>query len=197
VCSLVGQLNTLGLITACEGDVPSAAGMLGLHYLTNGGVVTLMDLVTIDPADDSALLWHCGPTSPLLAGEGGTAMESLWLFDGPEGQPMGLHNDLVLRAGAVTVMGFTPQLDHLLVFEGRIDPEKPSYKGSRGWLKDIHIDGKALSIPALVETLVLAGYQHHYPLAYGQLTSAAIEMAAYAGIPLWKSEDERDYLQPA
>jgi hypothetical protein len=197
VCSLVGQLNTLGLITACEGDVPSAAGMLALHYLTNGEVVTLMDLVSIDPADDSALLWHCGPTSPLLAGEGGTAMDSLWLFDGPEGQPMGLHNDLVLRAGTVTVMGFTPQLDHLVVFEGRIDPEKPSYKGSRGWLKDIHIDGEALSIPALVETLVLAGYQHHYPLAYGRLTSAAIEMAAYAGIPLWEAEGERDYLKPA
>ena len=110
---------------------------------------------------------------------------------------MGLHNDLVLRAGTVTVMGFTPQLDHLVVFEGRIDPEKPSYKGSRGWLKDIHIDGEALSIPALVETLVLAGYQHHYPLAYGRLTSAAIEMAAYAGIPLWEAEGERDYLKPA
>jgi L-fucose isomerase-like protein len=73
VCSLVGQLNTLGVITACEGDVPSAVGMLALHYLTDGDVVTLMDLVSIDPTDDSALLWHCGPTSPLLAGRMGSA----------------------------------------------------------------------------------------------------------------------------
>ena len=195
VCSLVGQLNTLGVITACEGDVPSAVGMLALHYLTNGNVVTLMDLVSIDPADDSALLWHCGPTSPLLAGEDGVNMDSLWLFDDPAGKRMGLHNDLVLKAGPVTVMGFTPQLDHLLVFEGQIDPKKPSYKGSRGWLKEIQMDGEPIAIPALVETLTRCGYQHHYPLAYGALTPSAAEMAAYLGIPRVKAEVYRDNLQ--
>jgi hypothetical protein len=195
VCSLVGQLNTLGVITACEGDVPSAVSMLALHYLTDGDVVTLMDLVTIDPSDDSALLWHCGPTSPLLAGEDGVRMDSLWLFDGPDGKRMGLHNDLVLKAGLVTVMGFTPQLDQLLVFEGQIDPSKPSYKGSRGWLKEIHMDGQPIGIPALVETLTRCGYQHHYPLAYGALTPAAAEMAAYLGIPLVEAEPYRVYLK--
>ncbi|MBW6466790.1 MAG: hypothetical protein K0B06_09825 [Brevefilum sp.] len=195
VCSLVGQLNTLGVITACEGDVPSAVGMLALHYLTNGDVVTLMDLVSIDPTDDSALLWHCGPTSPQLAGEDGVRMDSLWLFDDPAGKRMGLHNDLVLKAGQVTVMGFTPQLDQLLVFEGQIDPSKPSYKGSRGWLKDIRMDGEPIGIPGLVETLTRCGYQHHYPLAYGGLTPAVSEMAAYLGIPRVKAEAYRDYLR--
>ena len=195
VCSLVGQLNTLGVITACEGDVPSAVSMLALHYLTDGDVVTLMDLVTIDPSDDSALLWHCGPTSPLLAGEDGVRMDSLWLFDGPDGKRMGLHNDLALKAGPVTVMGFTPQLDQLLVFEGQIDPSKPSYKGSRGWLKEIHMDGERIGIPALVETLVNCGYQHHYPLAYGGLSPAVSEMAAYLGIPKVDVEPYRVYLQ--
>jgi L-fucose isomerase-like protein len=195
VCSLVGQLNTLGLITACEGDVPSAAGMLALDYLTNGAVVTLMDLVSIDPADDSALLWHCGPTSPLLAGDEGVSMESLWLFEEPGGRKMGLHNDLVLKEGPVTVLGFTPELDHLLVFEGQIDPEKPSYKGSRGWLKNIRIDGEECPVQALVETLINSGYQHHYPLAYGSLAPEASEMGAYLGIPMMKGEVYRDYLK--
>jgi L-fucose isomerase-like protein len=194
VCSLVGQLNTLGKVTACEGDVPSAAGMLALQYLTNGEIITLMDLVSVDPADDSALLWHCGPTSPSLAGAGGVKMESLWLFDHPEKGKMGLHNDLVLRAGEVTVMGFTPNLDGLLVMNGEIDPEKPSYKGSRGWLKDIRINAKPVGVGEMVETIVRHGYQHHYPLVYGNLQAAANEMAAYLDIPVIKAEPYRDYL---
>lgn len=195
VCSLVGQLNTLSVVTACEGDVPSAAGMLALRYLTNGAVVTLMDLVSVDSSDDSVLLWHCGPTSPALAGEAGVRMDSLWLFDGQDGTRMGLHNDLVLKAGDVTVMGFTPELDALLAFEGQIDPSKPSYKGSRGWLKDIHMDGAPVGVPALVETLVRCGFQHHYPLAYGRLTPAAYEMAAYLGMQPLPAEAYRTYLR--
>lgn len=195
VCSLVGQLNSLGVITACEGDVPSAAGMLALQYLTNGDTVTLMDLVSVDPTDDSLLLWHCGPTAPSLAGEGGVTMDSLWLFDGEDGSRMGLHNDLVLKGGTVTVMGFTPNLDLMLVYSGRIDPQKPSYKGSRGWLKEIAIKGKPVRVPELVETLVGCGYQHHYPLVYGQLTAAALEMAAYLGIPPIEAASYQDYLQ--
>lgn len=194
ICSLVGQLNTLGLVTACEGDVPSAVGMLALHYLTNGEVVTLMDLVSIDPEDDSILLWHCGPTSPILANSDGVRMESLWLFDGERGEKMGLHNDLVLKAGEVSVVGFTPNLDGLLVLAGETDPSKPSYRGSRGWLKQIKIHGQPADTGSLVETLMNTGFQHHYPLAYGDLTSAAIEMGAYLGIPAIKPHPYTEYL---
>jgi len=197
VCSLVGQLNTLGTITACEGDVPSAAGMLALQYLTNGDIVTLMDLVSVDPSDDSVLLWHCGPTSPELAGEGGVTIDSLWLFDDENDGRMGLHNDLVLKEGQVTLMGITPNIDGLLVATGEIDPEKPSYKGSRGWMKSIKVKEKPVTVPELVETLVANGYQHHYPLAYGDIRAAAMEMAAYLGIPVIEPEPYADYLQSA
>ena len=195
VCSLVGQLNTLGTITACEGDIPSAAGMLALQYLTNGEIVTLMDLVSVDPSDESVLLWHCGPTSPELAGEGGVKMDSLWLFDDDQGGRAGLHNDLVLKAGQVTVMGFTPNVDGLLVVSGEIDPEKPSYKGSRGWMKALKVKETTVTVPELVETLVANGYQHHYPLAYGDLTAAAVEMATYLGVPVIEPEPYTDYLR--
>jgi hypothetical protein len=194
VCSLVGQLNTVGMVTACEGDVPSAVGMLALHHLTNGDVVTLMDLVSVDPGDDSVLLWHCGPTSPKLANAEGVSMESLWLFDDDKGGRMGLHNDLILKPGDVSVVGFTPNLDGLLVLSGVIDPNKPSYKGSRGWLKQIKVKGQAVDTGSLIETLSVTGYQHHYPLAYGKLTGAAVEMGTYLGIPSIEPRPYRDYL---
>jgi len=182
VCSLLGELNTLGVPAACEGDVPSAVSMLALSLISSGTVTTLMDLVTLDPADDSVLLWHCGPTSPLLADQRGVRMGSLWLFDQQGGTPIGLHNDLTLQAGRVTVGGFTADFEKVLVFQGEIDPHKPSYRGSRGWLKNIQMRKKPLRALDLAETLLSSGFQHHYPVIYGEVEEAFLEMAAWANI---------------
>ncbi|MFZ6018804.1 MAG: hypothetical protein ACOYXO_04270 [Chloroflexota bacterium] len=196
VCSLLGQLNTLGVPAACEGDVPAAVSMLALSLLSNGAVTTLMDLVTLDEEDESVLLWHCGPTSPLLADERGVRMNSLWLFDQPAAQPVGLHNDLILKGGKVTVAGFTADFERALVLEGEIDPQKPSYKGSSGWLKQIHMRGKRLQAMDLAETLLSSGYQHHYPLVYGQVENAFLEMAAWADIAEISPLNYTTYLKP-
>jgi hypothetical protein len=75
-----------------------------------------------------------------------------------------------------------------------IDTNKPSYKGSRGWLKQIKVKGQAVDTGSLVETLSVTGYQHHYPLAYGNLTGAAVEMGTYLGIPSIEPRPYRDYL---
>jgi len=182
VCTVMGQLNTRGLVAACEGDVPSAVGMLALHYLTNGSVVTLMDLATVDPTDESILLWHCGPTSPELADTRGARMQPLWLFDGPAGQRTGLHNDLVLKPGEATVLGFSADFDHLLVLAGTIDNTKPSYVGSRGWLKSLRLNTEPVKTADLVQTLMASGYQHHYPLAYGDLSEAGLELSTWLGM---------------
>ena len=195
VCSLLGQLNTLGMPAACEGDLPSAVAMLALRLLTGGDPNTLMDLVSVDSDDNSALLWHCGPTSPLLADEGGVEMGSLWLFDKPDGGTQGLHNNLQLRPGAVTLMGLTPSLDGMLVVSGQIDNKKPSYKGSRGWLMDLRINTQSATVPDLVETLMVSGFQHHYPLAYGDLAEACLELGTLLGIPPITRQVSTTYLK--
>lgn len=196
VCSVMGRLNSQGLIAACEGDIPSAVSMLTLHLLTGGDIVTLMDLVTIDPNDDSVLLWHCGPTPPALADEKGVTMEPLWLFDGEDGSQIGLHNDLVLKPGPATILGFTPNFDHMLILEGQIDNQKPSYKGSRGWFRELHMHGNGITAPELVQTLMRSGYQHHYPLSYGSLGRAAQEVCGWLGIAPIEIQAYTDYLVP-
>ncbi len=182
VCTVMGHLNTTGLIAACEGDLTSAISMLTLRYLTGGDVVTLMDLVTIDQEDESVLLWHCGPTSPALADEKGAALKPLWLFDGPDGRQTGLHNDLVLKPGQATVLGYSTDFENMLLLGGKIDNTKPSYRGSRGWFKDLTLNGSAISTADLVETIMASGYQHHYPFAYGNLVSAGLELCAWLDI---------------
>lgn len=195
VCSVVGQLNSDLLVTACEGDLPSAVSMLTLKFLSKSPV-TLMDLSAIDEQDESLLLWHCGPTSPLLADENGNRMGSLWLFDGNPNSPIGLRNDLVLKPGKVTVMGFTPLFENLLILSGQIDNSKASYVGSRGWLRGLQLNNESISLRDLIQTIMNSSFQHHYPLAYGELAPAGLEMATWAGIlPLQKSTYS-PYLNP-
>jgi hypothetical protein len=182
VCTVMGHLNSHGLIASCEGDVTSAVSMLMLHSMTNGGTVTLMDLVTIDPADDSILLWHCGPTSPLLADERGARLESLWLFDGPQNNRVGLHNDLVLKPGKASVMGFSTDFQSMLILGGKIDNQKPGYSGSRGWLRDLQLNGTPVGTTDLVQTLMVSGYQHHYPLVYPDITAVGLETCQWLGV---------------
>jgi hypothetical protein len=195
VCSVMGHLNTGGLIAACEGDLTSAVSMLALRYLTNGQVVTLMDLVSIDNTDNSVLLWHCGPTSPALADENGVTIQPLWLFDGPDGKRTGLHNDLVLRPGVGTVLGFTTDFNGMLVLEGEIDNTKPSYMGSRGWLTNMHLNSEKITTPDLVQTLMVSGYQHHYPFAYGDLGEAGLELCGWLGIQPVPRENYTTYIR--
>ncbi len=195
VCSVMGHLNTTGLIAACEGDVISAVSMYALHCMTNGDVVTLMDLVTVDPEDESILLWHCGPTSPTLADDKGTRMESLYLFDGANGERTGLHNDLVLKPGKGAVLGFTVDFDRMLVLDGLIDNTKPSYNGSRGWLKKLKLNGEPISVASLVQTLMVSGYQHHYPFAYGDLADVGMELCGWLGIPPILAEKYTHYVR--
>lgn len=182
VCSVMGHLNSSGLIAACEGDLTSAISMLILRCLTNGEVNTLMDLVSIDSSDESVLLWHCGPTAVELADENGATLQPLWLFEGPEGHQVGLHNDLVLKPGRGTVLGLTTDFNGMLILEGEIDNAKPSYLGSRGWLTNLLLNGESITTAELVQTIMVSGYQHHYPFAYGDLSHAGLELCGWLGI---------------
>jgi hypothetical protein len=195
VCSVMGHLNTTGVIAACEGDLTSAVSMLTLRYFTNGDVVTLMDLVSIDNSDESVLLWHCGPTSPTLADDKGATLQPLWLFDGPEGERTGLHNDLVLKPGRGSVMGFTTDFARMLILEGDIDNTKPSYMGSRGWLKNLLLNSEKVSTRELIQTLMVSGFQHHYPFAYGDLGQVCLEFCSWLGIQPIKKEHYTPYVR--
>jgi L-fucose isomerase-like protein len=193
-CTVMGHLNTNGAIAACEGDVPSAVGMMLLRWLSNGDPVTVMDLVSIDHADQSVLLWKCGATSPKMADERGMHLQSLWMSDGPHDQRIGLHNVLVMKPGLGTILGLMPDLSKMLILEGGIDPHKSSYMGSRGWLKNLHLNLEPITTTDLTQTLMSSGFQHHFPFAYGSQSAAALELCAWLGIEPIKKQAYTSYL---
>ncbi|KAA3659191.1 MAG: hypothetical protein DWQ04_23080 [Chloroflexi bacterium] len=192
----MGQMNDAGLIAACEGDITSAVSMLALKYMSNDSVLTLMDLVSLDETDNSALLWHCGPTAPSLADENGVRMQSLWLFDQPDGAAIGLHNDLVMKPGQATVMGFTTDFERILILDGTLDNTKPSYTGSRGWLTNLQLNGETITIPELTETIMASYFQHHYPVVYGNWVHESLELAAWLGVKVVEKRPYLPYLKP-
>jgi hypothetical protein len=50
-------------------------------------------------------------------------------------------------------------------------------------MKSLRMNGEPIPTLDLVETLLSSGFQHHYPLAYGELAEAFIELGAWIGIP--------------
>ncbi len=194
--TVLGRLNDDGLPTANEGDVYAAVSMLALHHMSNGQVTTLMDLADFDESDQSALFWHDGPTAPSMADERGVRMQHLWTFDSYNPDGVGLHNDLVMKSGPATVMAFTGNFERLMAFSGQMNHQKPSWMGSRGWMQQMTMAGEALSIPELLQTLISSQMQHHYPLIYGALEPAALELAAWLGIEPVQKQSYSAYLKP-
>jgi hypothetical protein len=83
----------------------------------------------------------------------------------------------------------------MLLLGGRIDNAKPSYRGSRGWFKDLRLNEEAISTDDLIQTLMVSGYQHHYPFAYGNLTIAGLEICGWLGIEPIKAESYTPYVR--
>jgi hypothetical protein len=74
--------------------------------------------------------------------------------------------------------------------------EGPSrgYAGSRGWLGNLTMNGQAVSIGDLIETIAYYGLEHHYPLARGDWTDTFKELGAWTGIQILQKIPYRDYL---
>ena len=66
VCTVLSQLNDLGVAAACEADIYGALSMwIGMQL--SGGPVFFGDPVSLDEAENSLTFWHCGAAAPSLA----------------------------------------------------------------------------------------------------------------------------------
>lgn len=194
ICTVIGHLNTQGIIAVADEDAASSVSMLLLRWLSNGDPVTLLQVLSIDHSDQSVLLWNSGSTTPVMADERGMHLQAAQLMEGPSGRRSGLHNDLVLRPGPGTILGLMPNMDKMFILEGSINPHKASYQGSRGWLKNLHLNLDPITTSEFVQTLMSSGFQHYFPFAYGSQSAAALELCAWLGIEPIKKQAYTSYL---
>lgn len=201
VCSVVGQLNDEGTVMACEGDVMSAISMLALKYIAGGEVPMLMDMSAFDEADETVLLWHCGPAAARYCEKNGYKLGCN--YSGMAHEPgkgltarCGVARDMVFDENDISVMRFTGECDKFFQMGGRfMHPDKFSFAGSRGWCGNLTFNGEAISSKDLLNTILTTGFQHHFPVILGDYTDEIKEFAAWLGLSPLKKIPYADYLQ--
>lgn len=201
VCSVVGQLNDEGTVVACEGDVMSAVSMLALKYISGGDVSTLMDMSAFDEKDNTVLLWHCGPAAARYCEKNGYKLGCN--YSGMAHEPgkgvtarCGVARDMIFDDNPISVMRLSGECDKFFHLNGEFMlRDKPSFHGSRGWCGNLKLNGEDITAKDLVNTVLVSGFQHHFPIVIGDYTSEIKEFAAWAGLTPIKKVPYADYLQ--
>jgi len=189
VCSTIGRLNQNGIAASCEGDIPGVLSMLLLNYL-NQDCSTLMDLVKLDTQDNSLLMWHCGPTAECWADEKGVSYCPHYV------DKVGIINDLTFKAQSVTIMRVTDDGSRIFLARGNILKEKKkNFDGSRGWIGNLRILEKKASTLDFVNTIMVNRFEHHYPIASGNLYEQLMEACAWLSLEPIEIVAYQNYLQ--
>lgn len=199
VCSVIGQLNDEGTVAACEGDVLSAISMLALRYMTDD-VTMLMDMTKFDESDNSVLMWHCGPAGSRF-GRKYTLGCNYSGTDQIKGQPpigLGVARDMVFDPMSATSFRISGECDRYMLLTGDFMGDvKPSMTGSRGWMNNLRLNGSEISALDLINTIQTVGFQHHYPIAAGNIEAIVKEFCAWIGIRPINRIGYEDCLQTA
>jgi len=195
-CAILGKLNQHGIPAACEGDLPGAVSMLLLWYLSKQPT-TLMDYIAFDETDDTALLWHCGPSAECYCQDSQRTLEYHYHHvPDCQNREMGLVGSMYFDSRPVSIFRFTGEWNQAFVASGVFTgQDKDGYKGCRGWLGDMSLGDQAISALDMTNTILVKGFQHHYPLAMGNLTEQLMEICAWLSLDVMEKAPYKNYLQ--
>lgn len=174
VCGAMARLGEDGRPAACEADVLGAVGSRLLQSLA-GGPSMLVDIVDMDPGDDSAVFWHCG-LAPLD-------------YCDPEARAeAALHTNRVkpllhqfpLKPGPVTVMRISQARGALALVVGRGEMlRRPmAFTGTSGVVRLAAGTEKARA------ALIDGRLEHHLSIVYGDVKDGLESVAARVGLPV-------------
>ena len=197
VCGAMSRLNSLGIAAPCEADISSAVTMILLNAL-NGDRASLNDMVALDEADNSLNLWHCGVAPGCWADGCGVAWDNhfnIGHYEGREWKGRGVVADMHFRPGDVTLAAMDTDFRNLLVITGRIMEDKPGYAGSSGWVNELKVGGREVTIPDLIQTISIGRVNHHYPSALGHLEGELREFAFWTGMEILEAVPCTPYMQ--
>ena len=196
VCSAMARLQEDGIVAPCEGDVPGAVNMLILSALS-GQRPTINDLVSIDEDDETINMWHCGVAPMSLANKAGVSWDehfNIGAYENGKWNGKGVVADLTFKPGKVTIFRMDSTFDNFFIMNGDVLENKESYYGSSGWIKNIKIIGEKVSMPDLINSIILNKVDHHYPMVYGDFKNELIEFAHWNKLNVLKPRPYKPYL---
>ena len=173
-CSAQGLLTSLGVPAQCEADAYGAITALLLERAA-GSVAFTADLVDIDPASDTAVVWHCGLAPFEMA-----ASDVRPLGTVHSNRKLPLVSEFALKAGTVTIARLSQSRGAIRLAVGRgemLDEPRP-FSGTAGTLR---FERPALEV---LDTIMSEGLEHHYGIVYGDVLEDLREVAAGLGLDL-------------
>jgi len=196
-CLINSMLNNEGIVAGCEADTLSTVSMLTLKYLAGTSTV-LMDLPKFDTDDNSLMLWHCG-TSPFdMADERGVVLDRHYFADYTSEErykDVGPIADVLFRPGDLTVFRFTGEGENFYYFTGEVFNEgKKTFHGSRGWVKNLRLYDEPINVLDLMNTFLVIGLPHHYPMVLQDVGKYIEEFAYWKGLKKIRKTAYRDFM---
>mgnify|MGYP006923216407 CR=1 FL=1 len=201
VCAVVGEINDKGVVCGCEGDLTSTVSQLLLSYIAED-ITMLMDLSAMDETDNSIMMWHCGPAAKRFCEKKGYSYSLNYSGKDHEGRDLdhavgtGITRDMVFDDDVYTIARLTGESNKMFLASGVMqDGSKASYNGSRGWLGQLKLNRKDISALDFFNTIMVHGFQHHFPMVKGDYTEEVMEVMAWLGLEGLEAVPYENYLQ--
>lgn len=174
VCGPVAMMGELRVPCACEADVYGALTSLILQEVS-GEPAFLADLVDVDPADGTAVVWHCGQAPLSMADPKVRPKATIH-----SNRRMPLLYEFPLRPGRVTLARVSQARGRQsMVIAGAEMIERPlAFSGTAGVLR---FDNPAADVTA---KLIGCGLEHHLALVYGDWHDRLERLAAAMKLPV-------------
>lgn len=196
-CGAISRLNNSGLISACEGDIDGAIGMIIDKAFNDGAPASMADLVSLDMEDSSLNIWHCGPMPGCMADKNGITWDrhfNMGRYEGTNWCGCGVVADLTIKPGIITMNRVCTPKKEVICFSGEVF-EKEGYQGSSGWVRNFRMGGKEMSIRELMTILYNYRVDHHMSFGYGDNEDAFREFAAWKGLKVAENTGYVPYLE--
>ncbi len=174
VCGPVSMMGEARVPCACEADVYGALTTLLLQQVADAPAF-LADLVDLDIADDTGVVWHCGQAPISMANSQFDPRATIHT-----NRKMPLLFEFPLKPGRVTFFRISQARGKTfaVVGGGEMLDRPMAFTGTSGVVR---FDSGA---QAVLENIMGAALEHHMALAYGDHRQTLKSAAAALGVPV-------------
>jgi L-fucose isomerase-like protein len=167
-------MNEARVPSACEADVNGALSQLMLQELA-GEPAWMADLVDLDTADDTAVMWHCG-LAPLSMRDPAARAEATIHTN----RKMPLLHQFPLKPGRITLARISQARNRTkMTLAGAEVVRAPmAFTGTSGVIRFDRSAGEVF------ETIMDEALEHHFALAYGEHRPALRAIAQRLNLPV-------------
>jgi L-fucose isomerase-like protein len=173
-CGPMAMMNQQRVPSACEADVNGSITQLLLQELADEPA-WMADLVDITPADDTAVVWHCG-LAPLSMRDPEVPAEATIHTN----RRMPLLHQFPIKPGRITLARLSRARNEvkLMIAGAEVIRAPMAFTGCSG---TVRFDRPAAEVH---ETIMQEGLEHHFALAYGDHKPALRAIAARWKLPV-------------